>query len=410
MEQAADPRIVAASALEALEGLGFSQASVRMLRHGASGPALETIAAIGGRSTFMLGTVQDLDAAPESERVVSTGTALYVDDRENGADASGEGVARWKDALEGRGYAVLPLKVADQALGVLTLEWPDRSPEPRDRAALDIFAGVLALSLQATSEGGSADGPAGTSRAVAAPSLARVTALEVTDEGALFPPSAGAGMGLAPVAHLHVAATPATERHAAFVEAASGPPASVVLSAGVLHATGEAAGLVGSAAAVARAAAPNATDAATALGLLAGWIGSESRSGLALSAATALFVPSKNAFAVSTAGACAILLHDHDGRFGMTPPESPPFGGAARPRLETHVRLLLPGDRAAILIGHVAELGHGERAAAARDLMHGLHDRNTADVVRELLATVAPAGQAGAIVLLEATAEGLPAR
>lgn len=401
LDESADEVTIARSGVESLERFGFEAGSVAVLRQRDGSTALETIAATGDRAAFALGTSHALDQSSDAGRALSQSVAVYTEHSrvaEHGIEA---GVARWRSGLGTAGSAVLPLQAGEQAVGVMSFEWPDRPPEPRDRAALDVFAGVLALALQIAMDSPSPEHTRTPSATAESTVPRRVTALEVTADGALFPPSAGMGMGLEPVAHLHLASTPANARHAAFVESAPGPAGAVVAVAGVLHSVDDATELVTSAAAVARAAAANATDAAKALGLLAGWLNGQATVGLALSAAVAIFVPEKKALTVSSAGTCAMLLHDHDGRFGMVPPESPPFGGASPPRLENHVRVLLPGDQAVLLIGQVTQLGHGLKAASARDLLDSLQDRNAETVTRDLLGTIAPPGEPGAIVLLE---------
>jgi hypothetical protein len=90
-----------------------------------------------------------------------------------------------------------------------------------------------------------------------------------------------------------------------------------------------------------------------------------------------------------------------DGRFSLALPESGAAGSRV-PHAETHMQIVLPGDRLALLSGRVSELGDPALAAEAKLALGAASGANAA---ARLLALVCGADASGAAIVLEFAAK-----
>ncbi len=111
---------------------------------------------------------------------------------------------------------------------------------------------------------------------------------------------------------------------------------------------------------------------------------------------------------VATAGSVALAILGREGRFELTLPKSPPIG-TARVVPTSQLHLVLPGDRIALLSGHVSTLADPNAASKAERALATLPDSGGVECSRALLALVRGEDLVAAVSVLE-VAEGPPER
>ena len=117
--------------------LGLAGASISLVRHDGGEARLDSIAAVGQLSSFMLEMSAPLDKLTDASRAALGGEPLFVGNP-HGVDsdaAKSDGVARWRNGFGAHAYAVLGLTVLEGTLGVITLEWPEPYLSRRRTAA-----------------------------------------------------------------------------------------------------------------------------------------------------------------------------------------------------------------------------------------------------------------------------------
>ena len=314
----------------AMAGLGLAGASISLVRRDSGEPRLDSIAAVGQLSSFMLDMSMPLEKLTDASRAALGGEPLFVGNPHGVESDSGksEGVARWRNGFGAHAYAVLGLTVLEGTLGVLTLEWPEPYPfEEEDRRNLQLFADVVALVLRSAPSG---EVPEVAERRTR-PSCddADLAAFSMNARGLVVPEAVAVSWSEPPVARVWTAVTPVhpADESVAFAEVAGVPSRGIMVAAGAVSAgpKGGAAEAVSAGRGVMHAAAAHNSAPGEILGMLGSSMRSQASAAWA-SGVVAVLSPATGAIEISEAGAVALVILGRDGRFDLVLPDAPPVG------------------------------------------------------------------------------------
>ena len=186
-----------------------------------------------------------------------------------------------------------------------------------------------------------------------------------------------------------------------FAEVMGVPTGGVLMAVGAVSAgpVGGAGQLSSSGCAVMRAAAMHGSPSGEILGMLGGSIDSEapgaSASGLVVS-----FHSASGALETATAGNVALAVLGREGRFQLDISQTPPVGGG-RSAPPSRLRLALPGDRIALLAGHVLALADPDHAARVQSALAVHSGLIGAQTCHRLLSLVSDDHSMAAVALLD---------
>lgn len=409
----------------AVAELGLSGASISVVRDSSGEPRLDSIAAVGQLSSFMLDLSTPLDKLTDATRTALDGEPLFVGNP-HGIPEDAEkstGVSRWREGFSSHAYATLGLTVLEGTLGVLIFEWPEPQPfDEAERASLQLFADVVALALRGAkdelTEGNEAAGAgettadaeaaaAETSAGRASCAEAAVAAFQMNTRGLVVSEEAARSWREVPVVRVWTAATLASSGDAAALAHVAAVPTggiATVVAAVSGAPVGEAAAVATTGQGVVHAAAIHNSAPGEILGMLGGSLRSYSGSAWASGVAAVLF-PASGAFEVAEAGSAAMLLSDRGGRVDVVLAAAPPVGtGAAPPASRMH--LLLPGDRIALLSGGRTSFAIKDvnRTMKAQRALATLQDHGGPETARTLLGLVCDEGSAASVCVIEMVA------
>jgi len=390
-----------------VEALGLSGASISIVVHDTGEARLDSIAAVGQLSSFMLDLSTPLQELTDAARAALGGEPLFVGNPHGvQADAGeAEGVSRWRKGFGAHAYAVLGLTVADGTLGVLTLEWPEPHPfDDADRESLQLFADVAALALRGALSPGVASPPT-----VVAPTVrpscdeAEIAAYQMSSRGLVVPEAATRSWSEPPVLRIWTATTPAdVECESVGFTEVTGVPAgiAVVVGAATSGTARDSAHAVTAGLGVVHAAATHGSGPGEIMGMLGSSMRSHGAPAWA-SAVVAVLSPTNGAMEIAEAGSAGMLCLGRGGRLDFFVSQAQPAGtghAAELPRIE----LALPGDRIALLSGGVASsIADDARAAAAQRILASLPEHGGAETARALLSLVCQEGTAAAVSVIE---------
>lgn len=388
----------------AVAGLGLAGASISLVRRDEGEPRLDSIAAVGQLSSFMLDMSMPLDKLTDASRTALGGEAIFVGNPHGMHEDAGpsDGVARWRNGFGAHAYAVLGLTVLEGTIGVLTLEWPEPHPfEDADRTNLQLFADVVALVLRTAPADETASSPAEQSKLPC--DDAEIAAFQANERGLVVPDAVAASWGKPPTARVWTAVTPAhpSDESVAFAEVLGGPGGGIVMVVGAVSAgpRGGAGDAVAAGRGVVHAAAAHASLPGEILGMLGSSMNAQASAAWASGVVASISVDT-GAMEIAEAGAVALVILGRGGRFDAVLPDAPPIGTGRVPP-PSRMQLALPGDRIALLSGRVSALVDRERVAEAQDVLANLTARGGAETARSLLALVCGEDVAAAVAVLE---------
>ncbi len=396
----------------AVAGLGLAGASISLITQSTGGPRLESVAAVGQHSSFIREMSLPLDNLTDASRTALGGEPVFVGNPHGRQEDAGrtDGVGRWRDGFGAHAYAVLALTVLEGTIGVLTLEWPTPYVfADADRKNLQLFADVVALVLRSAPS----DAPQAPAAEPADESFDDVefTAFQAYARGLVVPDSVATSWGRPPLARLWTARSPQhpTNGSAAFAEIMGAPSGGVLMAVGAIAAgeVGRASQVTSAGREVLRAAVMHGGSSGEVLGMLGSSMHSQAL-GASASGIVATFHSATGALEVATAGSVALAILGREGRFELTLPKSPPIG-TARVVPTSQLHLVLPGDRIALLSGHVSTLADPNAASKAERALATLPDSGGVECSRALLALVRGEDLVAAVSVLE-VAEGPPER
>ncbi len=389
----------------AVAGLGLAGASISIVSHDADEPSLDSIAAVGQLSTFMLDMSTPLAKVTDATRTALGGEPIFEGNPHGVEEDSAklDGIGRWRNGFGAHAYAVLGLTVLEGTLGVLILEWPEPHPfEEADRKNLQLFADVVALVLRAAPSGDSVDVATETPK----PSCddAELGAFQMNARGLVVPDAAAVAWSEPPVARIWTAVTPADQESesVAFAQVAGAPGGKVMFAVGAVSAgpRGGAVEAVSSGNGVLRAAAAHGSPPGEILGMLGGSMRSQASAAWASGVVTVL-APDTGAMEVAEAGAAALMILGREDRFDIVLSDTPPVGTGRVP-LPSRLQLALPGDLIACLSGgRISALADPSCVSKAQHILATLSDRGGPETARSLLSLVCGEGLAASASVLE---------
>lgn len=320
---------------------------------------LEPLAAAGSHSTFAKEMpLVPLDGTTDVARVAESGVADYHGDVHgfgDSPDAGVTGLGRWRAAVVTQSSAVLPLSVRDKPLGVVALEWSaPRSFDEEERGELAAIADAAALVLHSFIADRVGALPQPTTPGCTPGPTAE---LAVTADGLVIPAGVPAHWATSPALELQVGAgVSGAETEEVFWDVSGLREGVVVISLGlVLVPQGSASEVAETARHMLRASALQGAGPARGLGLLAGWLAA-SGPGAAWVSALVVKMNVRSSLATwAAAGSAALAFRLADGRFDVEVAAVPPLGSTTAPDLAENDRFLLPGDRAVLACGDVAD-------------------------------------------------------
>ncbi|MDR3685544.1 MAG: SpoIIE family protein phosphatase [Coriobacteriia bacterium] len=392
----------------AVAGLGLTGASIGVVRNGARERHLESIAAAGQLSQFIRDMSTPLGTDTDATRTALGGEPIFVGNPHGVGDSEGaDGVGRWRNGFGSHAYAILPLGSHEGPMGVLTLEWPEPQPFPAEtRSDIQLFADVAALVLRC------APGtPPGVVEHDASPCEdAEQCEFASNSRGLIVPAVLATSWAVPPTARIWTAVTrPGRAREsAAFAEVMDVPSAGFMLVAGAASTSsgGDAEEAVRAGRGVMRAAATHGSPPEDVLGMLEGSMRSHQDAAW-MSAAAATYDPIAGAVSLAMGGSVALMTLSRQGRDSLTLPVEA-VAGSRGAHAETAMRIVLPGDRVALLSGRVSVLDEPAVAAEAKLALGLTGDTGGADAAVRLLSLVCQAQAGAAVIVLEFATGGAP--
>lgn len=348
---------------------------------------LEVLATAGSHSTFTKEMpLVPLDGNTDVSRVAESGTAEFHGDVHGlGEEPEGGhvGLGRWRAAVVSQSSAVLPLTVRDDLLGVVALEWSaPKAFDDGERAELAAIAAAIALVLNSYITQDQAAFPQPTAVGCTPGPTAE---LAVTADGLVVPAGVPAHWSASPAIELEVGAgVSGAETEEVFWDAAGLRDGIVMISLGlVLVPQGSASEVAETARHMLRASALQGAGPARSLGLLAGWLAATGPGTAWVSALVLKVNVRTSTVAWAAAGSSALAVRLVDGRFNIDVTATAPLGSTTIPDIEEHDRFILPGDRAVLACGDVADfttlngmasldvaLGEGAKAESFLEMLH----------------------------------------
>jgi hypothetical protein len=388
----------------AVAGLGLAGASISIVRRDTGAPRLDSIAAVGQLSSFMVDMSTPLDKLTDASRTALGGEAIFVGNPHGVQDDAGQadGVGRWRNGFNAHAYAVLALTVLEGTIGVLTLEWPEPHPfEDADRSSLKLFADVVALVLRTAPSEEPAIAPAEQHGRPCED--AELAAFHTNARGLVVSEAVAASWGTPPAARVWTAVTPAhpADESVAIAEVTGVPGGGIVMAVGAVSAgpRGGAREAVAAGRGVMHAAAAHASSPGEILGMLGSSMRAQASAAWA-SGVVATFSASTGAMEIAEAGAVALVILGRGERFDVVLPDAPPVGTGRVPP-PSRMQLALPGDRIALLSGRVSALTDRGSVSEAQLVLANLTARGGEETASSLLALVCAEGVAAAVAVLE---------
>jgi hypothetical protein len=320
---------------------------------------LEVLATAGSHATFTKEMpLVPLDGTTDVAGVAASGVADFHGDVHGfGEQPEGGhvGLGRWRDAVVTQSSAVLPLAVRSDLLGVLALEWSaPKAFDDIERAELTAIATAIALVFNSFIAQKQASLP---QPAAAGCTPGPTAELVITADGLVVPAGVPAHWVSSPALELQVGAgVSGAETEEVFWDAAGLRDGIVMISLGlVLVPQGSASEVAETTRHMLRASALQGAGPARSLGLLAGWLAATGP-GAAWVSALILKVNVRTSLVTwAAAGSSALVVRLADGRFNIDVATTAPLGSTTIPEIEEYDRFVLPGDRAVLACGDVAD-------------------------------------------------------